>query len=311
MSKKMLLATVAAMVAMMASAHADISHTRFFSCMPAFTWNEADPVVEVAVGMEITQRPNDITSQIKWSIVHRTQHGAAFFREQQYGDRRWVQPNFSRPLWQWTGHLLKDYAVFMTGELEDHGRGNITYKEYIANQSAPWEGTRVITRSACRETTEMIGSNDNFTPPPHQERRPEPRGTDVAVTEDLHLRQYPSANSADLLNGSTIPEGTTFTFQDLTACQKARNGYMWCPVFWPMNGFKIRGWVSAYFLRTKSGERLACFLQPGSEQCADVDVQVSNHEEEAQATQPYEPVSPPTMRDAPSWLKTPRRTPSH
>jgi hypothetical protein len=129
MSKKMLVATVAA-VAMTTAAHADISHTRFFSCTPAFTWNEADPVVEVDASMEITQRPNGNTSQIRWSIVHRTQHGAAFFREQQYGDRRWVQPNFSRPLWQWTGHLLKDYAVFVTGELEDHGRGNITYKEY-------------------------------------------------------------------------------------------------------------------------------------------------------------------------------------
>ena len=87
------------------------------------------------------------------------------------------------------------------------------------------------------------------------------------MTEDLHLRQYPTANSADLLNGGTIPEGTTFAFQDLTACQKARNGYMWCPVFWPMNGYKTRGGSARTSSAQRAAERLACFLQPGSEQC--------------------------------------------
>ena len=308
MSKKMLLAATAITAAVMGTAHADTTSTRYLVCTPILGDNGTDPIVEVGVTMEITQRPNGNTSQIHWIVVHRSRHGAAYVREEQYGDLRWVQPNFSRPLWQWTGHLKGNYPVFMTGEVADHGRGYITYTEYLANWDHPWEGTRPNTRSICRDVAEVVDAEGSS--PARQEPRPE-AATKTTVIEDLHIRQNPSANSVDVLGGNTIPPGTIFNFTDLTVCRKAHNGYMWCPVFWPINGYKIRGWVSAYFLRLENGQRLACFLQPGSEQCADVDVQVPNHEEEAQATQPYEPASPPTMRDAPSWLKTPRNTPRH
>ena len=130
----------------------------------------------------------------------------------------------------------------------------------------------------------------------------------TTVTEDLHLRQWPSANAPDLLHGDVIPEESTFAFKDLTVCKKVQNGYMWCPVTWPTNGYKISGWVSAYFLRLQNGDRLACFLAPASEQCADT--VLSDQGRDIETTQPYSPptssVSPPTMTDAPSWLSRPR-----
>ena len=123
------------------------------------------------------------------------------------------------------------------------------------------------------------------------------------MTEGLHLREQPSANSTDMLGGEEIPEGTIFTFpNNLNSCRPANNGYLWCPVTYTLKGYVIKGWVSAYYLRLNNGQRVACYLRPRSEQCADVG-------REAQSTQPYTPptsfASPPTMNDAPAWLSRP------
>jgi hypothetical protein len=190
--------------------------------------------------------------------------------------------------------LVGNYPVFMTGEVIDRGNENISYTERLVNLDHPWERTQIVTRASCHDS--------------YQAPAPSARSQDVlhtVLTDDVHLRQTPSANAVDLLGGDMIPAGTPFSFTYPLACQQLRNGYTWCAIFWPSNGVKIRGWVSAYYLRMNDGTRVACYLHPDSHQCDDVTQELppeTSAPPAAQDTQPYTP-SPPTMQDAPSWIR--------
>jgi hypothetical protein len=308
MSKKMLLAAAAITAASVGYAHADTTYTRHLVCQPITFDNGRDPIIRTDIVMETTWRSNGTVSGMNWSVAHHSQHGATFYREQQYTNWRWnAWP--SRAVFQWTGHLDGNYPVFMTGELDDSGNHAWShYNEYIQNMDHPWERTQTVSRSACHD--EPLEESRNFTPPPDEERRPDTpqTGTSVTVTEGLHLRQRPSANSIDLLGGEEIAAGTTFNFPDLDgSCRPANNGYLWCSVRYHLNGYTVEGWVSAYYLQLSDGTRVACYLRPHSEQCADT--VRSDQGSNVQTTQPYSPptssVSPPTMNDAPAWVSRP------
>jgi hypothetical protein len=304
MLKKALLAAAAITAASMGSAHAETTHTRFYVCKPITMDNGRDPIVQTDISMQATWRPNGTVSNINWSVAHRSQHGATFYREQQYTNLRWgAYP--SKAIYQWTGHLDGNYPVFMTGEIQEGGDLRhpwVKYTEYLSNMDHPWEGTRVVSTSAC---TDGSDESQDHTPPPSYESHPR-TGIETTVTEGLHLRERPSANSTDMLGGEEIPEGTVFTFpNNLNSCRPANNGYLWCPLTYTLKGYVIKGWVSAYYLRLNNGQRVACYLRPHSEQCADVDREASrpyNQSQASQETQPYTQ-SPPTMQDAPRWLR--------
>jgi hypothetical protein len=301
MSKKILLAATAITAAMIGSAHASQVTSVHLVCYPDHTLrSDPDPIARVDVVINTEWRPNGTVAGMDWSVAHHSAHGATFYREQQYVDMRWsAWPD--RGVYQWTGHLGRNYPVFMTGEWNHADHAATMYVEYTQNNDHPWEGRSVVSRNICHDAE---SGNDN------RVERPVQTGTEVKVTEGLHLREHPSANSRDVLNGAEIPQGTTFNFPDLQgACVPANNGYLWCKVtWWPGEDRRLNfhGWISAYYIALSDGTRVA-FLRPRSEQCAEhgpvrpYDSQPYN-QSQSEESQPYTETAP-TMENAPKWLR--------
>jgi hypothetical protein len=104
------------------------------------------------------------------------------------------------------------------------------------------------------------------------------KGTELfsyRVTINLMLRSAPDKNSSNVISDypkDYIPEGSIFSYRP-SYCTYGSGLYsptneVWCRVNYDHDGITTNGWVSAHFLRDKSGVLLACRYETTDPECA-------------------------------------------
>jgi hypothetical protein len=108
-------------------------------------------------------------------------------------------------------------------------------------------------------------------PEPQPAADKDSNGLPTRVTQNVNLRKDASPYSANLLKGlevDYIPAGSEIVFpkdKDVSCMRNRATDTIWCPLNWTTGGHIYKGWVRAYFLELRSGNRVGCLTKPNKD----------------------------------------------